>query len=268
MSTFENNKTDTFGDNTTQQPAGSAFGTTTLGSGPSEDFGAQKMGSHGTGTLGSSDLGNTGTLGSSDEYGTQQKFGNGGTSGHDSLGSGGLGETHTPSSFGTGKTHGGLGGGTSDPYGSANDGADPALSTTAVAGDVPSTGRTDESSFGDTAAGIGGMNAGGGITGTNAGYGTQAGGAGAGYTGGEAGSDFLDTGRTSGGAHTGVGNNTSSVVGGSEHSGDSKVGKMMQKTGEVLHSTKLQQKGQQKREEKGADGANLPSSATAGDNIY
>jgi len=127
------------------------------------------------------------------------------------------------------------------------------------------TGRVNDSGL-DDSAGYGGMNAGGGITRTNAGYGTQASGGGAGFNGGNTDSGFLDTATTSGGtgnAHTGVGNNTSSV-GGSEAGGDSKLGKLMQKTGEVLGNAKLQQKGQLKREEKGAD-ADVVSSATAGD---
>lgn len=78
----------------------------------------------------------------------------------------------------------------------------------------------------------------GGETGTNVGYGTQAGGPG--FTGGEHQGGFADTQAGAGDAHPGAGKSGA---------GDSKMGKVMEKAGEVLHSDKLQQKGQQKREQ-------------------
>lgn len=89
------------------------------------------------------------------------------------------------------------------------------------------------------------MNAGGGITGTDAGR-----------------EGFLDS-------------TTSSGAGGPHHSGhsgnaggqgDSMVGKIMQKAGAVVGNEKMQQKGQDKREQKGYDGVDIVSSTNTAAN--
>jgi hypothetical protein len=174
----------------------------------------------------------TNALGSgpTDSYGTRQT-GNAGTYGQDSLSSGGLGGTKP-----------------SDGRGGAAGFDDAGLGSNNNA----SNAYDDSSSTANT--GYGGGNSGGGMTGASQGQGM--GGAG-GFTGGSTGnSDFRDT--TSGGQQPQAGLNQGG------DSGDSKVGKLMQKAGQVLNNEKLQQKGQQKRVNQGHD----VSSATTVDDGY
>jgi len=183
------------------------------GLGASGDYGSSNVG----GNVGQGSLDD----GVSNDYGSSNI---GGNVGQDALGSGAADQTG-----GLRKEEGGLD--TTDPYGSrAGADPDPALSTTAVAGDTAGSaigGRAQDTST------YGGADAGG--VGANTGYSTQGGAGGGDFTG--AGSGFTDT-AAAGGAHTGA------------NKGDSKVGRAMEKAGEVLHSDTLQGKGRERRDAK------------------